>query len=110
MGATKDPKVWKLGPWFEALINPGEKGYILCIVRSHFPPGFSVSVYTAAPEFGSRIWYFPANAEITAEIIQLIAIEFEGPASELQGVYRFEGGRWSKAMDGEAGVDFLNVE
>ena len=110
MGASKDPKVWKLGPWFEALIDSGEKGYVLRVIRSHFPPGFSVSVYTTAPEFGSRIWYFPANSQITAEVIKLIAVELERSAGDLKGVYRFEGGRWVKAVDSEASVDFLDVE
>lgn len=100
MGAIEDPEIGKFGPWFEALINANQEGDILRIIAAHPSPGFRITLYTTTPEFGPRIRYFPADSEITAEIIKLIAVKFECAPGELQGVYRFEGGRWLKTMDG----------
>ena len=110
MGTGKDTKVWKLGPWFEAFIDPAQEGDILRVVGTHFPPGFSVSIYTTAPEFGTRVRYFPPNSKIAAEVIKLIAIELECAPCYFEGVYCFEGGRWRKTVDSQASVDLLTVE
>ena len=67
-------------------------------------------MHTAEPQVFTCVCYLPADAQISPQIIQAIAIHLEEFTRHLQGVEGLEWGRWGEFVEEKAGRCFFEIE
>jgi hypothetical protein len=100
--------------WFGAQDSAGHRRspealYPACRSAAWWPTT-SVALDAAAPQSRARVGDLAPLPEIPADVVELVAIELEDAAGDLQRVDRLVGARRLEAVDDEAAVDLLDVE
>jgi hypothetical protein len=98
-------------PRLDALVHPCKQFRVLLAVSPHDTPRLGVAILdAAAPESSASVGDLAALVEIAADIVQLVAVELEGPAGGLQRVDRLERAWRLEPVRYQPRVDFLDVE
>jgi hypothetical protein len=91
-------------------VNTLKQHHVAPIVPLHFHPSPLITGHDTFPQVKAGSRNFLADAEKLSEIIELIALEHEKPASGFKGVYGFVVGGGSKAGFDKARVGLANVK
>lgn len=97
-------------PRAELEIDPLKKRNILRVVFPHDGPGLWVPLHAALPHMKARMREFAPHSKIGTERIKSIAIEFEMPPGDLEGVDRLEWRRRVEAMEKETSAELAKIE
>ena len=70
-------------PCSDLVVDALEQMHVLRVISAHDPPRLGIAIDAPAPERCARIRNLPSDFEIAAEVVQLVAIEFENATGNL---------------------------